>query len=591
MYHLPLLEEYLMILAAMCIVVPLFHRLHLSPILGYLVTGALIGPSGLGVISDTKSVDTLGDYGVVFLLFVIALEMPFSRLKVMRKIVFGLGLTQVVVTGFVLWLCTRFFFGVNTVSAFILASGLALSSTAIVLSSLLSRGEINNRLWRTSLGILLFQDLAIVPLLAMIPMINDMQLSWSVVLEALLQGTLALIIITVVGLVLVRPVLRAVAVGDQPELFTAFALLIVLGVGWITDQAGLSMALGGFLAGMLIAETEFRHQIRADVEPFRGILLSLFFMTIGMRIDPNFILQNLLTIFLCVLGLLLVKGMVLGGLCRLFGNSWALSLQVGLSLAQGGEFGFILFTLAAEQGLLTHEVTQLAMATISITLAFTPSLLILGRKGSQFFQPRSGKEKEDALQDIMQNLKKEAENIVLIAGFGRVGQIVARLMENYGMPYIAFDLNPRRVQEGRRIGLNVFYGDVSRYEVLEALKIHNVHTVVITIKHASALQRVVYILKQQFTNMKVIVRTRDDIHAKELKRIASDAVIIPEFIEGGLYFGGRVLSLLEVSNEEVTRLLQEYRASSYTKIVDIIEVRAKSVQHSQGPFKKRSFKK
>jgi monovalent cation:H+ antiporter-2, CPA2 family len=330
------LHDVLIILAAAVLVVPIFQRLRSSPVLGYLVAGMLIGPSALSIVSDVSGVVILANFGVVFLLFTIGLELSIERLKAIRSHVFGLGTLQVVLTSCLFWLGARWLDQPKD-TAVILAGGLALSSTAIVLQILVERRELPTRHGRVSFAILLLQDLAVVPLLTLVPLLaaHDTRLAGALGLAAL-KAVGALIVILVVGRLILRPALRVVASAKSPELFTGVTLLVVLGVSYVTESAGLSMALGAFLAGLLIAETEYRHQVEGDIEPFRGILLALFFMTIGMSIDLGLIIGNAATVIMLVVALVAVKAIVMTVLCRAFGFPMAVSTHVGLSLGQGG---------------------------------------------------------------------------------------------------------------------------------------------------------------------------------------------------------------------------------------------------------------
>ena len=371
------IEQILILLASACLMVPLLSRLSISPVLGYLVIGMLIGPFTTGIISDIDLIVELGDYGIVFLLFVIALELSIRRLKVMRRIVFGLGTLQVVVTATVLWIGI-FLIGLEFLPALFLSFGFTLSSTAVVLNNLVTRGEMTSHYGRTCLGILLFQDLAILPLIAILPLLDSSQ-NMLIVTLSFIAGIGILLLIVMLGHLLINHLLHLVTDSKEPGLFTAMTLLIILGIGWITEQVGLSMVIGAFFAGLAIAETEFRHQIKANIEPFRDLLLALFFMTVGMRIDLVLIASHWLLILSFVGILVVIKAMIMTLLCRLLGHSWSVGVETGLSLAQGGEFGFILFSLAHMEGFLTSSVMQLAVATVGVTIAVTPGLLISGK--------------------------------------------------------------------------------------------------------------------------------------------------------------------------------------------------------------------
>ena len=384
------LHNVLIILAAAVLVVPIFQRLRSSPVLGYLVAGMLIGPSGLGIVSDVSGVVTLANFGVVFLLFTIGLELSIERLKAIRSHVFGLGTLQVVLTAGLFWLAARWL-GQPRETAVILAGGLALSSTAIVLQILVERGEMPTRHGRVSFAILLLQDLAVVPLLTLVPLLasHDTRLAGALGLAGV-KAVGTLIVILIVGRLILRPALRVVASAKSPELFTGVTLLVVLGVSYVTELAGLSMALGAFLAGLLIAETEYRHQVEGDIEPFRGILLALFFMTIGMSIDLVLIKENAIIVLMLVTALVAGKAIVMTALCRAFGFPIAVSTHVGLSLGQGGEFAFVLFSLAMTLGVMPLETGQMMLAVVALSMALTPFLMTAGRRLAVVLTPKIG---------------------------------------------------------------------------------------------------------------------------------------------------------------------------------------------------------
>lgn len=568
MAHDAVLDEFLIILATACVVVPVFNRLRLSPVLGYLCSGALIGPYGLGIIADFEATAELAHFGVVFLLFAIGLELSFARLKVMRRIVFGLGSAQVLVTGSVLWLTARAV-GLDAATALVIAGAGTLSSTAVVLKCLMDAHEMNTRHGRVSFAILLLQDLVVIPLLAVIPALGVAESAdpTATLGLALVKAAGAVAVILVLGRFLFQPVLRLVIADRQPELFTGVTLLIVLGVAWMTEQAGLSMALGAFLAGLVIAETEFRHQVEADVEPFRGILLALFFMTVGMAINLPFLVGNLWIVLGLALALMSFKGSVLFGLSRLAGYTPRQSLRVGTSLAQGSEFSFVLIGMASRDGLLPGTLAQLALAVVALTIALTPIMIHFARKLGTVVDRLSQLEPEP-----LANEAEELRGHILIAGFGRVGQTLARLLESSEVPYVALDLEPRRVQEGRSRQYNVFFGDASRADVLRAAGTERARAAVVTLDHPHASERTVGVLRRTWPNLTIIVRAQDN-HNIEALGAAGANLVVPEMVEGSLHLGGTVLRLLGVPSDTINRRLDDFRQEAYAKLHDIIPAR------------------
>ena len=456
------LRDAIILLLAAVVAVPLVQRLKVSPVLGYLIAGVIIGPSVLALIDDPEGVRTLAEFGVVFLLFAVGLELSLERLRVMRRYVFGLGLAQVAVTaaviGVIAWIA-----GLRPDAAIVVGAGLAFSSTAIVVQMLAERSAITARFGRIAIAVLLFQDLAVVPMLALIPLLGggEATLGGALALAAV-KAAAALAVILLLGPLLLRPVFRAVAFVRNPEMFAAVTLLVVLGTAWVTGLVGLSLPLGAFLAGLMLAESEFRHQVEAEIQPFRGLLLGLFFMTVGMLVDLSLLAEFAWLALGLLLALLLGKAVILALLCRLFGFGSGLILNVGMLLAQGGEFAFVLFTLAMAAGILAPQVGQLLLLVVALSMALTPGLAALGRLVER--RAAGGQADIGAIETETGDLR----NHVVIAGFGRVGRTVARLLGEAQIQYVALDLSVTTVAQARAGGLPVFYGDGARAEVLKA---------------------------------------------------------------------------------------------------------------------------
>jgi CPA2 family monovalent cation:H+ antiporter-2 len=555
------LRDVLIILIAAIAVVSVFRRLQASAVLGYLVAGALIGPSGLNLLEDAGAASVLAQFGVVFLLFSIGLELSVERLAALRRYVFGLGATQVVATTLVFWAGLRII-GLGTGEALILGAGFALSSTAVVLHMLVERREIASSHGRVAFAVLLFQDLAVVPLLALVPLLARPGVS---VLPALggafLKATAAILVILAVGRLIVSPALRAVAQGRAPELFTGVVLLLVLGIGWLTEQGGLSMALGAFLAGLLIAETEYRPQVEGDIQPFRGLLLALFFMTVGMGLNLALLYERWLLLVSLVLTLLVAKAGILVGIGRLWGLPFAMAAGLGLTLAQGGEFGFVLFALARDARVIPSETTQLAMLVVGLSMAVTPLLLITARTMSRRL------DHAPAGLDRLHQDAAQLQNHIVIAGFGRVGQTLGLLLESVYTPYVALDLDSERVAEARRRGLPVFFGDASRVEVLKAAAVERAQAVVVTLDEPESASRTVHVLRQLVPDVPILARARD---VSQCERLASAGAtsVIPEVVEGSLQLGGMLLRTLGESPDEVSEILDQFRRETYSRLTE-----------------------
>lgn len=557
------LPQILLFLGVAVVAAVLSRRLRASPVLGYLAAGVLIGPHALGLVHDVEQTEGLAHLGVVFLLFTIGLEMSLERMARMRRHVFGLGLLQVATTAAVLWAAARAL-GIAGDTALVLGAGLAFSSTAVVMRMLAERHEVGTRHGQVALSVLIFQDLAVVPLLALIPLLGVAEGGLAGAIGvSLLRAVVAIAVIVVAGRVLLRPLLRVVAAGRSPEVFTGTVLLLVLGVSWATEEAGLSMALGAFLAGMLIAETEFRHQFEGDIEPFRGLLLALFFVTVGMGIDPALVVREAPAVLGTVAGLLAIKALLLFGLCRLFGLPVGLSAGVSLTLAQGGEFAFVLFGLAGAAGVLPAGTGQVAAVAVAITMALTPLLVVAGRAVERRWSaPGAG-------TGALAAGTAELAGHVLVGGFGRVGQTMGRVLTAAGVPYVALDLDPGRVAAGRRAGLPVFFGDASRVEVLRAAGMQRAAAAVVTLDDVHGAERAVAAIRATLPDLPVVVRARDSGHHDSLARAGATRVV-PEVVEGSLQLGGTVLELLGEGPHEVDAILDTFRADSYERLGGLI---------------------
>ncbi len=553
------LVDILILLAAAVLSVPLFQRLGLGAVLGFLVGGVLVGPWGLGFIVDVEEIRTLGELGVVFLLFIIGIELKPSRLWVMRRSVFGLGTAQVFVTGLLItWLATTFDVPVRV--AIIVGFGLALSSTAFGLQILAEKGDLGTTYGRSAFAILLLQDLAVVPLIALVPLLaqKGMTITEDVELVAL-ETVLILGGVLVLGRILLRPLLGFVAGRKNPEIFTATAILLVLGSAWLTEWAGMSMALGAFLAGLLVSDSRYRHQVIADIHPFRGMFLGLFFMTVGMSIDFGLLDRQGIQVAVLVGGLLLLKAALLWALCRSTGHNHGEALQVSLLLSQGGEFGFILFGLANGLGVMGAELYQLLLLVVALSMAATPFLVKLPlRLGTLSADAQSAH--ETAVEQV-----PESRNHVIIAGFGQIGQRVAVVLAKEGVPYLALDIDPKRVAESRFRGYSVFYGDASDIGVLRAAGVANAALVVFTLDRMKAIEQGVALVREAHPDMPIYARAWDLKSGRRLRSIGV-TYALPETLEAGLQLGVAVLRVMGISMDKACRLVDEFREQDYKKL-------------------------
>ena len=556
--HSDAITDIMIVLTAALVIVPLLHRAGVSSVLGYLAVGMLIGPSGLKAIDDPEQAAWLAELGVVFMLFAIGLELPLERLKTMRFYVFGLGGAQMGVTMLVIGLIA-ILLGMDPAAAIVIGGILALSSTATVLKLLIDRGEAAARFGRIAVAVLLFQDLAVVPMLALIPLLGAEGGSlWFALGLAAVKAALALGLITLAGRFLIRPLFRQIAGTGNSELFTAASLFILLGLGWITREAGMSMGLGAFLAGMLLAGTPYRHQIEADIQPFRGLLLGLFFVTVGMTFDLAAVAANIVPIIGITLIFVLIKVLLTALVARAFGLKSDTGLRAALILAQGSEFGFVLTSLAGIGGILSGGTILNLNAAIVLSIALTPALATLGRYAASYIRDRRGR-RASSLADESEHLAEH----VLVAGYGRVGQAICRLLDNAEIGYVVLDLNVQRVIRARARGLPVYFGDASRIDVLRAAGVERASLAVIAIDSPAMAERMAAALHEIVPNLVIVARAWDAGHAQRLAHLGVNEAI-PEDIEIGLGLGSAMLRRLGRFAPDVDRYIAAFRAEQQT---------------------------
>ncbi len=550
----PLGDSVIILIAAIAIVY-VFHRLKVSPVLGYLAAGVLIGPYALSLISHREAVATLGELGVVFLLFIVGLELSFRRLAAMRTEVFGLGSAQVFITAGLAML-GLIGLGVGWKAALVIGFGIAMSSTAVVLQVLSDRGEMSSRMGRTAFSILLLQDLAIIPLLAIAPLLGDAsqeRTDWAKLALAFGTAAAALAVILLVGRYVLQPLFRAVAGMRRPELFVGITLLVVLGTAWATETVGLSLTLGAFLAGLMLAETEFRHQIEVELRPFEGLLLGLFFVTIGMTIDLGFALRNWWQVALLLLGLIAIKATVITLICRIINLPLAVALRTGLLLAQASEFAFVLVAIAAREKIVPAEIRQMVLAVASLSMAATPFLVIAGRALAEKLE-KSAKIGLAALEQEHLDLGEH----VVIAGFGRFGQMIARLLNANRIPYVALDLNAARVGKLKQSGVPVSYGDAQRPEILWGVGIDRAQAIVITAHDDAAGEvRLVRQLRERLPNLVIVARARDGLHANALKAAGATAAV-QDALASSLHLAQSVMRSVGLPEGDLNAMVLEY---------------------------------
>ena len=541
------------LLAAAVIAVPLFKRLGLGSVLGYLAAGLIIGPFGLKFFDDPQAIIHVAELGVVMFLFVIGLEMKPSHLWNLRRQIFGLGSMQVILAAAMLTF-VGIAFGFPWQVAFVSASGFVLTSTAIVMQVLGERHELATPQGQSMVSILLFEDLLIVPLLAIVAFLAptvptataDTSL-WS----KLGMAALSLAILVAAGRWLLNPMFGILAKSKAREVMTAAALLVVLGAALLMEWGGLSMAMGAFLAGVLLSESSFRHQLEADIEPFRGLLLGLFFLGVGMALDLNVVAQNWKLIISGVLALMAAKAAVIYGVARLAKSSHADALERAVLMAQGGEFAFVLFSAAASQGVISGTVNANMTAIVVLSMALTPLFLIIHGR----FSRKSGINLE-GVESL--NGDEALRGNVLIIGFGRVGQIASQAPIAYGAQISIIDNNPDIIRQADKDGFKVYYGDGAREDILHAAGAENADCILICIDDAHATTRIVEIAKHVCPNTRLIVRAFDREHAFELVKAQAD-FLVRETFEAAMSIGNEAVKMLGADESQSAEICERVR--------------------------------
>jgi CPA2 family monovalent cation:H+ antiporter-2 len=557
---LSILPQLLMLLASSVLVVLLFRRLRLPPILGYLAVGMLLGPYALNFMSG-RAAPILADLGVVFLVFTLGLEFSLPRMIAMRREAFLIGGLQVVLTttafATILWALH-----VPPLTAVMIGGALAMSSTAIVIRQLGEQAELNRTHSRIAIGILLFQDLAFVPLLALESALaagTPEGGMWEVA-ESILQAAIALALVLTFLRWLVRPLFHEIGRARSTELFTLATLMVAVGAAWATHAVGLSLALGGFLAGMLLAETEYRHQLETVIRPFRDVLIGLFFITIGTLLDLQLLFRRLWLVLLLVVGLQLAKMIIVMIVARLGTDSPRKALRAGVVMAQGGEFGFALLTLVLGDKLADSAVIQPLLAATVVSMVLSPLLIRHNGRLAELIFPRS------TLAPIpnRDNVSAQRDHVI-VCGFGRVGQNLARVLERQGFTYVALDSDPRAVELARRAGDAVIYGDGTATEMLEAIGLERCRVLVLTFAETNASMKIVKAVRELRPELPILVRTQDDSKLEELQQ-AGATEIVPETLEASLMLVSHVLLLLDVPVSRVVKTVGDIRNNRYSML-------------------------
>lgn len=549
----------LVLIAASVLTLAVFRRLNVPPMLGYVLVGAALGPAGLAVIPEAAQVRLLAEFGVAFLLFTLGLEFSLPRLKSMGWNMLGLGGLQVGIMT-LLVVAVAWWLGIDAKLAVLFGGAIAMSSTAVVVHQLAEQRELSTRHGNLAVGMLIFQDLAVVPFLALVPALAG-EGRLAAPLEALGAAVVVLGVVLAAGHWLLRPLMAEIARARMAELFTLAVLLVVLGASWATHAVGLSLALGAFLAGLMLAETEFRHQVEVDIRPFRDLLLGLFFISVGMTLNLDHLARWLPAVLLLLAFLVVGKTALIALLVHRFGHPREVALRTGVVLGQGGEFGIAILTLVVQRGLVAPEVTQPLLVAIVLSMAVSPLLIrrsgpLAARiAGGQAAQPDPQKE-DDAVRSLT-----EREH-VLLCGFGRVGQNLARILEEESFEYVAVEVDPERARRAREAGDPVIWGDASNRHILHLAGLQQARMVVVTLPSGPATLRILQTLREADVEVPILVRARDDTQLETLQR-AGATEVVPETLESSLMLASHMLALLKVPIGRVIRKIQRIRDDRY----------------------------
>lgn len=550
-------------LAATVIAIPLFKKFRLSSVLGYLAAGFVIGPWGLKIIKDTEGVRHIAEFGVVLLLFVIGLELQPSRLRAMRHAVFGLGLAQVAVTTLVFALAA-WFLGLAPNTAFVVGFALSLSSTPLVLQLLAERNHLGTQQGRSGFAILLFQDIAVMPVLAILPLLGTTSAAQDLSDTALIIGKALLVIAVLVfgGRYVLRPVLRVVAQTKVREAFTAAALLVVIGTAVLVDAVGLSMALGAFIAGLLLADSEFRHELEADIEPFKGLLLGLFFISVGMSANMGLLGERPWAIAGLIVALMAGKFVLLWLLGRLFKHDQCASLGLAFALPQAGEFGFVLFTLAVSVGIMSRSLADMLVIVVTASMILSPILMTLQ---SSVIEPRYRKPASKEYDRI-----NDDDSRVIISGAGRFGQVITRVLRTRKIRFTSLEADATQVESLRRFGIKVYYGDASRLEMLQAARADKAEIFILAIDDADASVRTAEVLKKHYPHLKIFARARNRQHALRLMELNVHYIMRETFLSS-LDVAQHALEALGLTRAEASESIKRFRAIDERTLLEQLE--------------------
>jgi len=562
----PLLQILILLAASVCVVAAV-RKLALPAILGYLAVGMLLGPHALKLAADNETTQLLADFGVVFLVITLGLEFSLPRLVAMRWEVLGVGGAQVLITVGLVASGAILFFDVVPAVAVLIGGAVAMSSTAIIIAQLTEQSENNRTHGRLAVAICLFQDLSFPLLLALLSALSGGvgTVDAAHIMGAIGVAAFALLLVLAAGRWLLRPLFLMIASVRSAELFSLAVLLAVLASAWATQAAGLSLALGAFLAGMMLAETEFRHQVEATIRSYREVLLGLFFITVGMLLDVGLLLRDLPVVMAILLGMLLLKAAVVAVVAKPATKSWFKSLRTGVIVAQGGEFGFALLILLLRKELLDPAIAQPLLAATVLSMVFSPLIIRHNRRITRVILRETGNPQTEAMRQERVTLAAADREHVVICGFGRVGQNIARVLEQSGFEYIALDVDPYRIRTGRQAGDPVVYGDAGQIKVLENVGIAHASVVVITFANPDVALRILRAVRELRADVPILVRTQDDTKLTELQA-AGATEVVPETFEASLMLLSHLLLLVKLPVGTVLRTVNDIRSHRYSML-------------------------
>jgi CPA2 family monovalent cation:H+ antiporter-2 len=562
----PLLQILILLAASVCVVAAV-RKLALPAILGYLAVGMLLGPHALALAAGNETTQLLADFGVVFLVFTLGLEFSLPRLVAMRWEVLGVGGAQVLITTGLVAAIAIVFFNVSPAVAVVVGGAIAMSSTAIIITQLTEQSENNRTHGRIAVAICLFQDLSFPLLLALVSVLSQggRAAGAADILSAIGIAALALLLVLAAGRWLLRPLFLMIASVRSAELFSLAVLLAVLASAWATRAAGLSLALGAFLAGMMLAETEFRHQVEATIRSYREVLLGLFFITVGMLLNVGLLLRDLPVVMAILIGMLLLKAAVVAVVAKPATKSWFKSLRTGVVVAQGGEFGFALLILVLRHELLDPAIVQPLLAATVLSMGLSPLIIRHNRRITRIILRESGNPQTEAMRQERITLAVADREHVVICGFGRVGQNIARVLEQNGFEYIALDVDPYRIRVGRQVGDPVVYGDAGEIKVLENVGVARASVVVITFANPDVALRILRSVRELRPKVPILVRTQDDTKLQELQA-AGATEVVPETFEASLMLLSHLLLLVKLPVGQVIRTVNDIRNHRYSML-------------------------